>query len=26
MYLSIMNRMGVDVERFGDAESELAGF
>jgi hypothetical protein len=25
LYLSIMQRMGVSVERFGDAERELAG-
>ena len=26
MYLSIMNRMGVELSSFGDAESQLAGF
>ena len=26
MYLSIMNRMGVKLSSFGDAESQLAGF
>ena len=26
MYLSIMDRMGVKLDRFGDAESRLAGF
>lgn len=25
LYLSIMNRMGVEVDRFGDAEARLAG-
>jgi hypothetical protein len=25
LYLSIMNRMGVDAKQFGDAETELAG-
>jgi hypothetical protein len=26
MYLSIMDRMGVKLDRFGDAETRLAGF
>ena len=26
MYLSIMDRMGVKLDRFGDADTRLAGF
>ena len=26
MYLSLMDRMGVRLERFGDADTRLAGF
>jgi hypothetical protein len=26
LYLSIMDRMGVKLDRFGDADARLAGF